>query len=89
MFSLYGEAETVGQLRMQHVRHTGARGHVRDFSANKEGKVIAIDKLLAGGVPKDTSTASLWAWVEEFVPLWAQVGGGQAYINLDPVLQAL
>ena len=44
--------------------------------------MIAIDKLLSGCIPKDTSTASLWAWVEEFVPLWAQVEGGQAYILL-------
>ena len=44
--------------------------------------MIAIDKLLSGCVPKDTSTASLWARVEEFVPLWAQVEGGQAYILL-------
>ena len=57
------------------------RGHIKDFTANKEGKVIAIDKLLAGCIPKDTSTASLWAWAEEFVPLRAQVEGGQAYIN--------
>jgi hypothetical protein len=59
-------------------------GHIMDFTANKEGKVIAIDKLLAGCIciPKDTSTASLWAWVEEFVLLWAQVEleGGQVYI---------
>ena len=82
VFSHYGEEETVGQLRMQHVRHIGARGHVRDFSANKEGKVVAIDKLLAGCIPKDTSTAALGAWVEKFVPLWAQVEGGQAYIDL-------
>ena len=82
VFSHYGEEETVGQLRMQHVRHTGARGHVRDFSANKEGKVIAIDKLLAGCIPKDTSTAVLGAWVDKFVALWAQVVGGQAFINL-------
>ena len=82
VFSLYGELETVGELRMQHVQHIGTRGHIKDFTANKEGKVIAIDKLLAGCVPKDTSTASLWAWVEEFVPLWAQVEGGQAFINL-------
>ena len=57
-------------------------GHIKDFTANKEGKVIAIDKLLAGCVPKGTSTASLWVWVEEFVPLRSQVEGGQAYINL-------
>ena len=44
--------------------------------------MIAIDKLLAGCIPKDTSTASLWVWVEEFVPLQAQVEGGQVYINL-------
>ena len=58
------------------------RGHIKDFTANKEGKVIAIDKLLAGCIPKDTSTASLWVWVEEFVLLWAQVEleGGQVYI---------
>jgi hypothetical protein len=54
---------------MQHVQQIGTRGHIKDFTANKEGKVIAIDKLLAGCIPKDTSTASLWAWVEEFVPL--------------------
>ena len=78
-FSLYNELETVGELRMQHVQHIGMCGHIKDFTANKEGKVIAIDKLLAGCVPKDTSTASLWEWVEEFVPLRAQVEGGQAY----------
>jgi hypothetical protein len=73
----------VGELRMQHVQHIGMHGHIKDFTANKEGKVIAIDKLLAGCIPKDTSTASLWAWVEEFfVPLWAQVEGGQAFISL-------
>ena len=44
--------------------------------------MIAIDKLLSGCVPKDASTVSLWAWVEEFVPLWAQVEGGQACILL-------
>ena len=32
------------------------RGHIKDFTANKEGKVIAIGKLLAGCIPKDTST---------------------------------
>ena len=82
VFSLYNELETVGELRMQHVQHISMRGHIKDFTANKEGKVIAIDKLLAGCIPKDTSTASLWAWVEEFVPLWSQVEGGQVYISL-------
>ena len=82
VFSLYHELGIVGELRHQHVQHIGLRGHIKDFTANKEGKVIAIDKLLSGCVPKDTSTASLWAWVEEFVPLWAQVEGGQAYILL-------
>ena len=55
VFSHYDELGTVGTLRMHHIRHIGARGHVRDFSANKEGKVTAIEKLLAGCVPKDTS----------------------------------
>ena len=82
VFSMYGEFETVGKLRMQHVRRTGTRGHVREFTANKEGKVIAVDKLLAGCTPKDTSTAALGAWVEKFVAQWAQVEGGLAYINL-------
>ena len=73
VFSMYGELETVGKLRMQHVRRTGTRGHVREFTANKDGKVIAVDKLLAGCIPKDTSTAALGVWVEKFVALWAQV----------------
>ena len=53
VFGLYGATETVGQLRAQHVRRIGARGHIREFTANKEGKVVAVDKLLAGCVPKD------------------------------------
>ena len=57
-------------------------GHIKDFTANKEGKVVAIGKLLAGCEPKDDSTASLQAWVEAFVSRWAQVEGGQAYISL-------
>ena len=69
VFSLHNELETVGELQMQHVQHISMCGHIKDFTANKEGKVIAIDKLLAGCVPKDTSTASIWVWVEEFVPL--------------------
>ena len=72
----------MGELQMQHVQHIGMHGHIKDFTANKEGKVIAIGKLLVGCIPKDTSTASLWAWVEEFVLLWSQVEGGQVYINL-------
>ena len=66
---------------MHHVRHIGAQGHVRDFSANKEGKVTAVEKLLAGCIPKDTSTSALGAWVDKFVVLWAQVEGGQVFIN--------
>ena len=63
VFSLYNELETVGELRMQHVQHIGMCGHIKDFTTNKEGKVIAIiGKLLAGCIPKDTSTASLRAW---------------------------
>ena len=38
VFSHYGEEEMMGQLRMQHIRHAGARGHIRDFSANKGTK---------------------------------------------------
>ena len=82
VFSLYNKLKTVGELQMQHVQHISMHGHIKDFTANKEGKVIAIDKLLAGCIPNDTSTALLWAWLEEFVPLWAQVEGGQVYINL-------
>ena len=59
------------------------RGHIEDFTANKEGKVIAAVKLLARCIPKDSSTASLWALVEGFVLLWAQVEGGHVYINQD------
>ena len=44
--------------------------------------MIAVDKLLQGCTPKDTSTAALGAWVEKFVAQWAQVEGGLAYINL-------
>ena len=58
VFGLYGATETVGQLRMQHVRRIGARGHIREFTANKEGKVVAVDRLLAGCVPTATSTAA-------------------------------
>ena len=82
VFGMYGATETVGQLRMQQVRRIGARGHIREFTANKEGKVVAVDRLLAGCVPKDISTAALGAWVDKFVALWAQVQGGLAYINL-------
>ena len=67
VFSMYGELETVGKLRMQLVRRTGARGHVREFTSNKERKVIAADKLLQGCTPKDTSTHVLGVWVEKFV----------------------
>ena len=42
VFSHYNELETAGELRMQHVKHIGMRGHIKDFTANKEGKVIAI-----------------------------------------------
>ena len=44
--------------------------------------MTAVEKLLAGCIPKDTSTAALGAWVNKFVALWAQVEGGQAFINL-------
>ena len=82
VFGLHGELETVGKLRPEHVRQIGSRGHIKEFSTNKEGKVVAVDRLLKDCVPKDASTAALWAWVEAFVPRWAQVEGGQAYINL-------
>ena len=82
VFALHGELETVGKLRQEHVKELGSRGHIKEFSANKEGKVVAVDRLLAGCVPKDASTAALWAWVEAFVTRWAQVEGGQAFINL-------
>ena len=49
VFSLYNELETVGELRMQHVQHIGMRGHIKDFTANKEGKVIA-NRQATGGV---------------------------------------
>ena len=73
VFGLHGELETVGVLRMEHIRQIGSRGHIKEFSANKEGKVAAIGRLLAGCIPKDTSTSAIWEWVEAFVPLWAQV----------------
>ena len=82
VFGFYGEFRTVGKLRAQHVRRLGKRGHIREFNTNKEGKVIAVDKLLQGCTPKDTSTAALLAWVEKFVVQWAQVEGALAYINL-------
>ena len=82
VFGFYGEFRTVAKLRSQHVRRLGKRGHIREFNTNKEGKVIAVDKLLQGCIPKDTSTASLLAWVEKFVVQWAQVEGALAYINL-------
>ena len=82
VFAIYGELETVCKLRMQHIKRIGKRGHIREFNANKEGKVIAVDKLLQGCTPKDTSTAALGAWVEKFVAQWAQVEGALAYINL-------
>ena len=65
------------------------RGHIEDFTANKEGKVIAVVKLLAGCVLKDSSTTLLRALVEEFVLLWAQVEGGHAYINQDTSTSSL
>ena len=43
VFGMYGELETVGKLRMQHVRRTGKRGHIREFNANKE---VCYPKLL-------------------------------------------
>ena len=82
VFGFYGEFRTVAKLRSQQVRRLGKRGHIREFNTNKEGKVIAADKLLQGCIPKDTSTASLLAWVEKFVVQWAQVEGALAYINL-------
>ena len=82
VLSLYHELGLVGELQHQHAQHIGLRGHIKDFTANKEGKVIATERILSGCVPKGTSTALLWAWVEEFVPLWAQVEGGQACILL-------
>ena len=82
VFGFYGEFRTVAKLRSQQVRRLGKRGHIREFNTNKEGKVIAVDKLLQGCVPKDTTTASLLAWVEKFVVQWAQVEGALAYINL-------
>ena len=82
VFGFYGEFRTVAKLRSQHVRRLGKRGHIREFNTNKEGKVIAVDKLLQGCTPKDTSTAALLAWVEKFVVQWAQVEGALAYINL-------
>ena len=62
VFSLYNELETVGELQMQHVQHISMRGHIKDFTANREGKVIAIDKLLAGAFPR--------------IPLLHRYGGG-------------
>ena len=60
VFSLYNELEMVGELQMrQHAKHISMHGHIKDFTTNKEGKVITIDKLLAGCIPKDTSTALL------------------------------
>ena len=81
VFGMYGAVEIVGELRMQHVRRIGARGHIREFTANKEGKVVAVDRLLAGCVPTATSTAALGAWVEKFVTLWAQVQGSITAIH--------
>ena len=37
VFSLYGELETVGALRMQHIWQIGARGHIKDFTAADVG----------------------------------------------------
>ena len=51
VFSIYNELETVGELRMQHAQHISMHGHIKDFTANKEGKVIIIGKLLAGCIP--------------------------------------
>ena len=70
VFGFYGEFRTVAKLRSKQVRRLGKRGHIREFNTNKEGKVIAVDKLLQGCVPKDTTTASLLAWVEKFVVQW-------------------
>ena len=63
VFALHGEWRTVGKLRQEHIKQIGSRGHIKEFSANKEGKIVAVDRLLADCVPKDASTASLWAWV--------------------------
>ena len=35
VFGFYGELETVGKLRAQHVRRIGKRGHMREFNASK------------------------------------------------------
>ena len=67
VFGLHGELATVGKLRMEHIRQIGSRGHIKEFSANKDGKVVAIDRLLAGCVPKDVSTSALWVWVEAVI----------------------
>ena len=47
VFALHGEWRTVGKLRQEHARQIGSRGHIKEFSANKEGKVVAVDRLLA------------------------------------------
>ena len=61
VFSLYNKLKTVGELWMQHVQHISMCGHIKDFTANKEGNVIATGKLLVGYIPKDTSVGThLW-----------------------------